>query len=229
MFTQVYHVFRISRTESLSRAHSYVWRRRENYVPMGLPVCSLMSACFVVCMMHLVQVHCQNVDDDNDENVLRAMVARLQDTVDRQEQLFNQTVEQLREDYQRSAEQLQQQFIHTVEQLREDYQRSAEQCHQQFNHTVEQLCQEQQPSQEQLNLECNQTMEELRQDDQSSTEQTTLAEESMYYLIINRDIYNYNIPDLSVAPILDNIILLIKCSAEHWYQIIKVIVSFYTA
>ena len=50
---------------------------------MGLPVCSLMSACFVVCVMHLVQVHA-----NNDEKVLTATVARLQDTVDRQEQLL---------------------------------------------------------------------------------------------------------------------------------------------
>ena len=134
---------------------------------MGLPVSSLMSACFVVCVMHLVQVHA-----NNDEKVLTAMVARLQDSVDRQEQLLK--------DQHRSTEQLLQTFTTSM----------------------------------------------VEQQKQLSRLVTML--ESMYYLSINRDINNDNIPDLSVAPMLVNIKLFKECSQKHIDQTNKIIVSFYT-
>ena len=152
---------------------------------MGLPVCSLMSACFVVCVMHLVQVHAQNIEYDNDENVVTAMVSRLQDTV---EQLFNHTVKQLRQDQQRSQEQFKLQCNQTMEELRQDHQRSTEQLLQMFNHSM------------------------VEQQKQLSKLETMLAEKSMYYLMIIPDNNSDNIRDLSVAPILANIKLFNQCS-----------------
>ena len=64
---------------------------------MGPLVCSLLSACVVVFVIHLAPVQAQC-----DGNVLTAMLSRLQHTVDR----LQDTVEQLRKDHKRSTEQL---------------------------------------------------------------------------------------------------------------------------
>ena len=78
---------------------------------MGPVVCSLLAVSVIGSITHLVPVRSQCttkycVDDDSDRSVLTTMVARLQDTVERQQQ----SLEQHHEDHQHSMDQLQKQY-----------------------------------------------------------------------------------------------------------------------
>ena len=78
---------------------------------MGPIVCSLLAVCVIGSITLLVPVRSQRttkycVDDDSDRSVLTAMVARLQDTVERQQQ----SLEQQHQDHQHSMDELYTQY-----------------------------------------------------------------------------------------------------------------------
>ena len=78
---------------------------------MGPVVCSLLAVSVIGSITLLVPVRSQCttkycVDDDSDRSVLTTMVARLQDTVERQQQ----SLEQQHQDHQHSMDQLQKQY-----------------------------------------------------------------------------------------------------------------------
>ncbi|KAK2177307.1 hypothetical protein NP493_606g03032 [Ridgeia piscesae] len=106
---------------------------------MGPLVCFLLASGVFSCIPAPVSSQCTTkycADDDKDDTVLTAMVARLQETVDQLRQEQRHSMEQLRQDHQRSTEQLQQQLNFTAEQLRQDQEQSTDQLQQQFNHSV---------------------------------------------------------------------------------------------
>ena len=90
---EVYRCLFISRIETLS--HTTFRQRTDNYSVMGPIVCSLLAVSVIGTITLLVPVRSQRttkycVDDDSDRSVLTAMVARLQDTVERQQQSLEQ-------------------------------------------------------------------------------------------------------------------------------------------
>ena len=100
---------------------------------MGPTVCSLLAVGFLACLMHLTPIrsqcttkHCDQ--GDNEQSVLTAMVARLQDTMEQQQH----SMDQLRQEHQHSMEQLRQEHQHSIEELRKDHQYSMDQIRIQY-------------------------------------------------------------------------------------------------